>query len=421
MQMTIQSVLRILLEKAYISRRQYRVLQSEHFKNIDALKELLLGEKVLDPPDWREIEPLLQSGRDDHDSPVPGTEESDPPESRNPRMHEIQQTAMRVASSDTTVLLLGESGVGKSRLARLMHLASHRRSGPLITVACGSIPETLLESELFGVEKGAYTGASSSRPGRFQRAHGGTIFLDEIGELGPPLQVKLLRVLQERKVEPLGSSEEVEVDIRLIAATNRNLEADVRAGRFREDLYYRLNVVPLTLPPLRERPEDILPLVDFFLEQFSRKNGQRYRLEYENPQNPIAEILSAYTWPGNIRELENCLERLTVLSPDGSIQSAHLPPRIRGQVQRTPVPIRENPAVRDQPIVNDEESRDSAEFPTMREMERRHILEALHNSRGNVRQAARLLDIHRNTLTRKLDDFDIDAGQFKRRRENSRA
>ena len=375
---------------------------------------MLLERSYLDPPDWKEAEGLLVSG-----TTIVG---ETAPDSLNVRMQELYATAMRVAATDTTVLVLGESGVGKTRLARLIHENSTRRSGPFITVACGSIPDTLLESELFGVEKGAYTGAVRSREGRFQRAHGGTIFLDEIGELSASLQVKLLRVIQERKIEPLGSSQEMEVDVRLVTATNRNLEDDIEAGRFREDLYFRLNVVPLTMLPLRERKEDIVPLAEYFLRRFAEKDGVAYSLE--SPE--VKAVLQRYDWPGNIRELENCLERLAVLCAGGVLRVIDFPQRIlqesgykpgirpvehQGEHSSGPAP---QVAALDIPRAAD------GEFLTLREMEHRHIVGALELANGNVYRAAGLLKIHRNTLARKLDEMNVKPTDFKKRRRRAR-
>ena len=391
----MRAELEILFRHGYLSRKSYRDFLADLPSNTDELRQRLFERQLIDPPDWAEALPLLTE-------PEGARNSGEPPESRNAAMHAIQDQAGKIAPNDTTVLLLGESGVGKSRLALYMHHHSHRRQWPMVTVACGSIPDTLLESELFGVEKGAYTGANASREGRFQRAHRGTILLDEIGELTAPLQVKLLRVLQERRVEPLGSAAEIEVDVRLIAATNRDLEADVRSGRFREDLFYRLNVVPLELPPLRERREDILPLTQFFVDRFSRQRG----LAYDASDPRLQTLLVEYEWPGNIRELENCLERLAVLSRDGRLNADDLPPRILREFRPTAVGSKPGPRPEG--------------FPSLRELERDHIVRALTSSNGNVQKAARMLEIHRNTLSRKLDEFGIDSASFKKPRHQRR-
>lgn len=413
----MESELRILLKHSFISRKEFRELLAVETTDLEELRGVILAKNIMDPPDWREAMRHLKTTAQG---------ERTPPESFNAEMLQIQQTALKVAGSDTSILLLGESGVGKSRLAARMHRDSPRRAKPFVTVSCGSIPETLLESELFGVEKGAYTGASKSREGRFARAHGGTIFLDEIGELTPPLQVKLLRVIQDKKIEPLGSAEEIDTDVRLITATNRDLEEDVRTGAFRKDLYFRLNVVPLTLLPLRERREDIAPLVAYFVERFASKNG--IRIETVDPR--ITDIMTAYSWPGNIRELENCVERLIVLSREGTLSADDFPPRILKEAGGTSRTARVNPGhsqisnpvatgtePTEQRLKNNdvEDGEIGAGFPTLRELEEQHIKEALTRSRASINRAAGLLGIHRNTLSRKIEEFGIEPVRFKRR------
>ena len=243
----------------------------------------------------------------------------------SPKMKTLLETLAMVAPSDATVLIMGESGTGKEVVANAIHHNSPRAGEPFIKVSCAALPETLLESELFGHEKGAFTGAVARREGRFQLAHRGTIFLDEVGEMSPAIQTKLLRVLQEKEFEPLGSARTIKVDIRVIAATNRDLDREVKEGRFREDLYYRLNVVPLTLPPLRERREDIPLLADHFLALYREKNRKPVR----DISGKALDLLVRYDWPGNIRELENCIERAVILSRDEVLVPADLPPQIR--------------------------------------------------------------------------------------------
>lgn len=315
-------------------------------------------------------------------------------ESQNASMQKVIETAKRVAPADTTVLLLGESGVGKSRLAKFIHEQSRRNPAPFITVSCGSIPETLLESELFGVEKGAYTGAVKSREGRFQKAHNGTLFLDEIGELSPSLQVKLLRAIQERKIEPLGSGTEITVDVRLIAATNRNLEKEVQNGNFREDLYFRLNVVPMTIPPLRDRPEEIEPLMRLFLDRFGAKHGRR--VDIDDPG--LIRDLKTYSWPGNIRELENCIERLCVLATDSRADRHDLPERIR------PASLSPGPAYLNPPV---QKTGKIQRLPDIQETEKNLIEVTLLRMKGNLQNTARSLGIHRNTLRLKMKQYGI--------------
>lgn len=237
------------------------------------------------------------------------------------KLKEVFRTVQMVADTDSNVLILGESGTGKELIARAIHYNSRRRLNPLIVVNCAAIPENLLESELFGYVKGAFTGAVSSKEGKFRMADGGTLFLDEIGDMSLSLQVKLLRVLQERRVEPLGSTRSVDVDVRIIAATHQNLEELVQQGRFREDLYYRLNVIPITVPPLRERLSDIPLLINHFIDRYALANG------YKKPivTDDIMNVFLSYKWPGNVRELENTIERLVVLRPGEKIQKTDLP------------------------------------------------------------------------------------------------
>ena len=230
-------------------------------------------------------------------------------ETHNPKMQEIYKLAKKVSSSSSTVLILGESGTGKEVLAKYIHFCS-KREGPFIAINCAAIPEDLLEAELFGYEKGAFTGAVKSKPGKFELAHKGTLFLDEIGDLSLKLQAKLLRVLQEKQVERLGGNNPIKVEVRIIAATNKDLEKEVKEGRFREDLFFRLNVIPIKLPPLRERKEDIPLLAQFFLKKICQREG----IEEKRLSPEALKILTEYSWPGNIRELENFIERLVILT-----------------------------------------------------------------------------------------------------------
>ncbi|NLV45398.1 MAG: sigma-54-dependent Fis family transcriptional regulator [Candidatus Hydrogenedentes bacterium] len=294
----------------------------------------------------------------------------------SPVMHEVFLQAHRVAQTDTTVLLLGESGVGKEVVASYIHGASTRAGRPWTVVDCSALPENLVESELFGHEKGAFTGADKTRIGRFQQADGGTLFLDEIGELPLPLQPKLLRVLESGAFQPVGSGKEAQVDVRLIAATNRDLEKEVEAGTFREDLYYRLNVFPIVIPPLRERHEDIPALAAMILKQ------------YRKMLTPAAErLLMAYEWPGNTRELRNVLERASILTEGMRILPEALPPALRNAVDRRPA----NSGV----LVGN-----------MAEIERQAIMEALEKTEGNKTRAAELLGISRRNLIYKLRVYE---------------
>jgi two-component system response regulator HydG len=293
----------------------------------------------------------------------------------------VLETAAQAAPSNANVLILGESGTGKELIARYVHQKSARAGGPFVAVNCAAIPETILEAELFGYERGAFTGALGRREGRFQKARGGTIFLDEVGELSPSVQVKLLRVLQEGEFEPLGGST-MKSDARLVAATNRDLTAEVEAGTFREDLFYRLNVIALTAPPLRARREDIPLLVDHFLGVYCAKN-KRPRLSVEAD---VFARLRDYAWPGNVRELENAMERAAVLSRGTSINLADLPAAIADAVPNQP------------------EALTFGIGTPLAEVEQHLIRETLRHTAGDKSLAAQLLGISARTIYRKLDE-----------------
>ena len=301
-------------------------------------------------------------------------------------MQQVFDLIQRVAKTNSTVLIFGESGTGKELTARAIHELSSRRSFPLIPVNCGAIPEDLLESELFGHEKGAFTGALHTRIGRFELANGGTIFLDEIGDMSPALQVKILRVLQEHEIERVGGVRSIPVDIRIIAATHRDLEKAIRENRFREDLYYRLNVIPIELPPLRERKEDIPLLARYFLERFNSKNGSRI----EGISEDALDFFMKYAWPGNIRELENLIERLVVLKGEGTITVEDLPEKIfdpSARIDFSPRKILEN----------------GIQFNTaVSEYEKELILHALKKARWVKNRAAKMLGMNRTTLVEKM-------------------
>jgi DNA-binding NtrC family response regulator len=300
------------------------------------------------------------------------------------RMLDAFKTVARVARSNATVLIRGESGTGKELIARTIHERSTRAGNSFVAVNCAAIPEALLESELFGHEKGAFTGAIARRIGRFERAHGGTIFLDEIGDMSLPLQAKILRVLQEREIERVGGSAPISVDVRLVAATHRDLEQDVASGRFREDLYYRLAVVTLQLPALRERGDDLRLLAEHYLAHYARE----YRRGVQMISREAMAILRAHHWPGNVRQLRNVIES-AVLQADGpALLPSHLPlESLRPQV--------DIPAVADSAML------------TLSELERRHITRVLNESGGQMNVAADILGIHRNTLRRKLMEYGI--------------
>jgi DNA-binding NtrC family response regulator len=284
-----------------------------------------------------------------------------------------------VAQTDSTVLIRGESGTGKELVARAIHDGSNRRDKPFLAVNCAALPESLLESELFGYEKGAFTGAAKRRLGRFELADKGTLFLDEIGDLSQPMQVKLLRVLESRTFERLGGNEQIKVDIRLVTATNRNLEARVAGGEFREDLFYRLNVIPIVLPPLRERRDDILPLVDHFIEIFTAKAGKQ--IKGISPE--AKDLLLSHGWPGNVRELENTIERAVVLSRSDVIDKDSL---IGFSISRPEI---------------------STDTLNLADLEKRAIAEALNRTGGKLIEAAELLGIHRNTIRAKIKQYGL--------------
>ena len=297
----------------------------------------------------------------------------------SPLMQAVLRDAALVAASESRVLITGESGVGKEVLADVLHGWSARAAGPLVKVNCAAIPETPLESELFGHEKGAFTGAVAQRLGRFEQATTGTIFLDEIAEMSPPLQSKLLRVTQNGRFHRLGSNNEIQTNARLLAATNTNLEAEVKAGRFREDLYYRLSVIELNIPPLRERPEDILPLAHRFIGEFTRGKA---RLAAS-----VAEGLARYPWPGNVRELRNAMERAALLSRGELVLPEHLPTRVRALAEQLPAPL------------------DPADAERLEEVERQAIVQALRKHGFNRTETAKALGISRRALTYKVQSY----------------
>jgi two-component system, NtrC family, response regulator AtoC len=304
-------------------------------------------------------------------------------------MRDVFQKVSRIAPFNSTVLVSGESGVGKEVVARLIHLHSRVRNNPFVTINCAAIPETLLESELFGYVKGAFSGAHRTKKGLFEEANGGTILLDEIGELPTSLQVKLLRVLQEGKLRRLGDTNEISVEVRIIAATSRNLLSEVRAGRFREDLYYRLNIIPINVPPLRERPEDIPLLVHFFLKKHSR-SGESLDITAEAMQ-----VLTSYSWPGNVRELQNIIERAVVLSESNTITAESLPQEVRRMSEDLQVQIPEEQLSIKQTL--------SELIPRV---ERELIERALKLTDNNRTRAARLLEISHRSLLYKLKEYN---------------
>jgi two-component system, NtrC family, response regulator AtoC len=298
-------------------------------------------------------------------------------------MQAVFELARVAARSQSTILIQGESGTGKELLARAIHAESPRSGGPFVAVSCAALAETLLESELFGHERGAFTGAVGRRKGKFEAAHGGTLFLDEIGDVSLKLQLDLLRVLEERRFDRLGGNETVQVDVRVIAATNRNLKRAVEEGRFREELYYRLHVIPITLPPLRERREDIPLLVEHFLERLTVEMNRHI----DGVSAEAMRVLMAYAWPGNVRELRNVLERAVVIATGSTLRPSDL-----GLVSAPSEPA---------------ENGNGTEMPSLEEVERRHIAEVLRRTGSNVTQAARVLGIDRVTLYNKIKKYQL--------------
>ncbi len=297
---------------------------------------------------------------------------------RSPLMQAVFHDASLIALSDSRILISGESGVGKEVLAEVIHGWSGRASGPMVKVNCAAIPETLLESELFGHEKGSFTGATAQRIGRFEQARDGTIFLDEIGDMSPPLQAKLLRITQDGRFSRVGSNHELQTNARILAATNRNLEDEVKAARFREDLFYRLNVVELNIPPLRERPEDILPLAESFIAEFTRGKARFSTL--------VGDCLNRYPWPGNVRELRNAMERAALLSLGDLILPEHLPAKVRTAVPSAGAP-------------------EPGEAERLGEIERQAIMQTLRKHDFNRTETAKALGISRRALIYKLQRF----------------
>lgn len=307
------------------------------------------------------------------------------------RMQEVYEMIHRVVDSNATVLLRGESGTGKTLVAKALHYNSKRKENPFIVVNCSALPETLLESELFGHEKGAFTGATERKTGRFEQAEGGTLFLDEIGEISHAVQVKLLNVVQERTFQRLGSAQSITCDVRLVAATNRDLELAVQEKGFREDLYYRLNVFPVYMPALRERRTDILLLAEYFLEKYSAENKQSIK----RISTPAIDMLIQYHWPGNVRELQNCMERAVLICDDDTIKGIHLPPTLQTS-----------------------DSLDSGRNPlslssSVENFEKDIIIEGLKKNRGNQTKTAKYLDTSLRIINYKIHQYNIDPKIFK--------
>jgi Nif-specific regulatory protein len=306
-------------------------------------------------------------------------------------LRQVYEQVTQVARTNTTVMLRGESGTGKELIAHAIHYNSLRANKPFIKVSCAALPETLIESELFGYEKGAFTGAQGRKKGRFELADGGTLFLDEIGELTLSTQIKLLRALQQREFERVGGTETIKVNVRLIAATNKDLEQAMTASKFREDLYYRLNVFAIFMPPLRERKSDVLLLADHFLEKYAREHGKSIR----RISTPAIDMLTSYHWPGNVRELENIIERAVIVCESNVIHGHHLPPTLQTAEGSGTLP---------------QLSLESA----IESYERDLIIDALKSSRGNRKKAATLLDSTERIVCYKIKKYGIDANRFRR-------
>jgi len=329
----------------------------------------------------------------------------------SPAMREIYELTRRVAATSATALLTGETGTGKELIARALHEQSPRATGPFIRVNCGALSESLLESELFGHVKGAFTSAFANRTGRFEAAHGGTIFLDEINSVSYKLQVKLLRVLQEHEFERVGDTKTVQVDCRILAATNRDLLDEIEQGRFREDLYYRLNVIPIYLPALRERPEDIQPLVEHFADMYAAKNAKpAFRTTRE-----ALDALRQYSWPGNVRELQNYVERAVVLASESELTLELFPPHVRGLA---PIRIGRSKSGGIDALCGELVTAGIGEAGASAEnlhervvslVEKELIQQVLRTSQGVQTKAATRLGINRNTLHKKIDDYDLDS------------
>ena len=319
--------------------------------------------------------------------------------SKSPKMYDVFELIGHIADTTSTVLIIGETGTGKEQVARAIHKASvDIRPGQFVAVNCAALPETLLESELFGHEKGAFTGAAGQRKGRFEQAHKGTLFLDEVGDIPLPMQVKLLRVLQERKFERLGGSEPIEVDVRVIAATHQDLEVRVKDGKFREDLFYRLNVIRIDLPPLRERKEDVAVLVAHFCQKYARPGQKPPRVSPE-----ALKQLEEYGWPGNVRQLENAIERACITARDGEIRVANLPPDV-GRRSDVKHPFQVDLA-RKLP-------EQLAELTSA--FEERYLRKALRRTRGHVGKCAKITGLSRRSITDKIAHYKIDKDEFKK-------
>ncbi|NRA66273.1 MAG: sigma-54-dependent Fis family transcriptional regulator [Pseudobacteriovorax sp.] len=348
---------------------------------------LMIGQSAMINRFYPESEAALTS---EVEAPVKKIERS-PIVGNSKSMLQVFDLIGRVSSSETTVLISGESGVGKELIADALHQNSRRAEKPFVKVNCAALPETLLESELFGHEKGAFTGAHSQKKGRFELAEGGTLFIDEIGDISQATQIKLLRVLQEKEFERLGGETTIKANVRIITATNRNLEELIAKGEFRQDLYYRLNVFPIHIPPLRERKIDIIPITDFFVEKYREIHEKNIR----RISTPAIDMLNSYHWPGNVRELENSIERAVLLSTEGVIRGHHLPPSLQ---------------LSEEKAVNDGRSLQA----TLDSMEKELILDSLKETAGNMAKAARNLGLTERVMGLRAKKYDINPKSFKK-------
>jgi DNA-binding NtrC family response regulator len=389
-----------LVEKARILRPEIPIILVTGYATIDrTVRAMTAGadhvlEKPIEPPALRDVVQAIIARKTKFSDKIEQAHIKRP----NPlgarfislfqgRMQHLAQLMERVSETTCTVLIRGESGTGKELVARAIHERSRRSSGPFVPVNCGAIPETLLESELFGYQRGAFSGAFRDRPGRFTLADGGTIFLDEIGEMSPSFQVKLLRVLQEHCFEPVGGVKPVTSDFRVIAATHRNLQEMVEEGKFREDLFYRLNVMEITIPPLRERTEDVSLLLDHFVDKYNK----RYQLEVKTGDERLLASLQQYQWHGNVREMENLIERMCIIKNKGLLEAGDLPPHIFC----SPVTSTEGESL----SLPDEGTNF---YKAVENFENTLITQALQRSNGNKNRAASMLSLNRTTLVEKM-------------------
>lgn len=360
---------------------------------------------ITKPFSFEEIKEILDKVLSSHSQGVESAETSEEIVGTSKRMQEVFKLVGRVAKSDVTVLITGESGTGKELIARAIHRYSDRKDRPFLAVNCAALPPNLLEAELFGYERGAFTGAVSSKKGLFEQANGGTLFLDEIGELPLELQAKLLRVLQEKEIRRIGGERTVKVDVRIVAATNRNLEEEVKKGNFREDLFFRLNVVTIELPPLRERREDILPLALYFIRKFSKE----FKLPVKELTERAVEWLMSYDFPGNVRELENMILRAMIVSPTGVIDVEDLKPSATFSGTPSFEEAIKNFVV--EVFTLEQKEKSNLYDLVIKSAERILISEVLRFCNFNRQKAAQILGIHRNTLRRKIKELGIETGK----------